>query len=79
MPRADQTTIDSLTDYFAAMEVKDLDRLATFYADDITLTFANAAPGTGRDAVVHQMTTLLGKVKTFAHPLINMWTEDHCG
>ena len=36
MPRADQATIDLLTDYFNAMEVKDLDRLGAYYADDIT-------------------------------------------
>ena len=30
----------------------------------------------GRDAVLTQMTTLLGKVKSLAHPLINVWQED---
>ncbi len=76
MPRADQATIDLLTDYFDAMEAKDFDRLGSYYADDITLTFANAPTITGRDAMLNQMTTLLGKVKSLAHPLINVWQED---
>lgn len=76
MPRADQATTDLLTDYFAAMEAKDLDRLAGFYTDDITLTFANAPTITGRDAMITQMAALLGKVTTLAHPLINVWQED---
>ena len=76
MPRADQATIDLLTDYFDAMEAKDLERLGSYYADNITLTFANAPTITGRDAVLEQMTTLLGKVKSLAHPLINVWQED---
>ena len=76
MPRADQATIDLLTDYFDAMEVKDTARLASYYADDITLTFANAPTITGRDAMLERMVTLLGKVKSLAHPLINVWQED---
>ena len=52
MPRADQATIDLLTDYFDAMEAKDFDRLGSYYADDITLTFANAPTITGRDAML---------------------------
>ena len=43
---------------------------------DITLTFANAPTVTGREAVLAQMTTLLGKVESLAHPLINVWQED---
>jgi ketosteroid isomerase-like protein len=45
------------------MEAKDSARLASYYADNITLTFANAPTITGRDAVLEQMTTLLDKVK----------------
>ena len=33
MPHADQATIDLLTDYFAAMEAKDLRRLGEYYAE----------------------------------------------
>ena len=76
MPRADQATIDLLTDYFDAMEAKDHGRLGSYYADNITLTFANAPIVTGSDAVLAQMTTLLGKVKSLAHPLISVWQED---
>jgi ketosteroid isomerase-like protein len=76
MPRADQATIDLLTDYFDAMEAKNFDRLGSYYADDVSLTFANAPTITGRDAMLDQMTTLLGKVTSLAHPLINVWQED---
>jgi ketosteroid isomerase-like protein len=76
MPHADPATIDLLTDYFATMEAKDLPRLSQYYAEDITLTFANAPTVTGREAVLAQMTTLLGKVESLAHPLINVWQED---
>jgi len=58
------------------MEAKDLDRLGDYYAENITFTFANAATVTGRDVVLAQMTTLLAKVKSLAHPLINVWQED---
>jgi hypothetical protein len=40
------------------------------------LTFANAPTITGRDAMLNRMTTLLGKVKSLAHPLINVWQEE---
>jgi ketosteroid isomerase-like protein len=76
MPRAGQATIDLLTDYFDAMEAKNFDRLGSYYADDVSLTFANAPTITGRDAVLDQMATLLGKVTSLAHPLINVWRED---
>ena len=76
MPRPDRSTVDLLTEYFATMEAKDLDRLGDYYADDITLTFANAPTVTGRDVVLAQMTTLLAEVESLAHPLINVWQED---
>lgn len=76
MSRADQATIELLMDYFAAMEAKDSERIGSYYADDIALTFANAPTITGRTAVLTQMTRLLGKVETLAHPLINVWQED---
>lgn len=76
MPKADQSTVDLLTDYFAAMEAKDLRRLSSYYSDAITLTFANAPTVHGRDAVLAQMTTMLDKVESLAHPLTNVWQED---
>jgi ketosteroid isomerase-like protein len=76
MPQADQATTDLLIDYFQAMEVKDFDRLGAYYDDDITQTFANAPTITGRDTMLARMVDLLGKVKSLAHPLINVWQED---
>lgn len=76
MSRADQATIDLLTDYFAAMEAKDSERFGAYYAENISLTFANAPTVTGKDTVLAQMITLLGKVDSLAHPLINVWQED---
>lgn len=77
MPSATQHTIDLLTDYFAAMEAKDSDCFAAYYADDITLTFAGAPVVSGRDAVRQQMIDTLSKVESLAHPLINVWQEDN--
>ena len=76
MPQADQATIDLLTDYFDAMEAKDFDRLGAYYAENITQTFANAPTITGSDTLLARMVDLLGKVKSLAHPLINVWQED---
>ncbi|MGJ6979065.1 nuclear transport factor 2 family protein [Aestuariimicrobium soli] len=76
MPRADQSTIDFLTEYFAVMEAKDYDRLADFYADDVSLTFANASTVTGKDVVLAQMAAIGGKVDSLAHPLVNVWQEE---
>lgn len=76
MPQADQATIDILTDYFNAMEAKDPGRLGSYYADNITLSFANAPTITGRADVLEQMTALLGKVKSLAHPLTNVWQDE---
>src|ERR1700712_422478 len=76
MPQADQAITDLLIDYFRAMEVKDFDCLGAYYADDITQTFANAPTITGRDTMLARMVDLLGKVKSLAHPLINVWQEE---
>jgi hypothetical protein len=42
MPRADQATIEYFAEYFAVMEARDYDRLGEYFADEVTLTFANA-------------------------------------
>ena len=76
MSQADQATVDLVTDYFAAMEAKDVERLGSYYADNISLTFANAPTITGSDTLLARMVDLLGKVKSLAHPLINVWQED---
>ena len=75
MPRANQATIDLLTDYLQAMDMKDFDRLGAYYADHITQTFANAPTITDRDTMLARMVDLLGKVTSPAHPLINVWQE----
>lgn len=76
MSHASQHTIDLLEGYFAAMEAKDSDRFASYYAEDITLTFANDPTVTGRDAVRQQMIDTLSKVESLAHPLLTVWQED---
>lgn len=76
MSRAGQSTVDFLTGYFALMEAKDYERLGDYYADDITLTFANAPTVKGKDAVLAQMAEIGGKVESLAHPLINVWQEE---
>jgi ketosteroid isomerase-like protein len=76
MSRADKTTVDFLTEYFAVMEKKDYERLGDYYADDITLTFANAPTVTGKDLVLAQMSEIGGKIDSLAHPLVNVWQEE---
>ncbi len=76
MSRADQTTIDFIDEYFAVMEAKDYERLGDYYADDITLTFANKPTVAGKDVVLAQMAAIGGKVDSLAHPLVNLWQEE---
>lgn len=76
MSRADQCTVDFLTEYFAVMEKKDYERLGDYYADDITLAFANAPTIAGKDVVLAQMAEIGGKVESLAHPLVNVWQEE---
>jgi len=76
MPRASQSTVNLLVDYFDAIEAKDFERLRSYYSAKITQTFANAPTITGRAALLERMTNLLGRVKSLAHPLINVWQED---
>jgi ketosteroid isomerase-like protein len=63
MSRANQTTIDFLTESFAVMEAKDYERLGDYSADDITLMFANAPTVTGKDVVLARMTAIGDKVE----------------
>ena len=76
MSRAEQSTVEFLTEYFAVMEKKDYERLGDYFADDITLTFANAPTVKGKDAVLAQMAEIGGKVGSLAHPLVNVWQEE---
>jgi ketosteroid isomerase-like protein len=77
MPRADQSTINFLTEYFALMEAKDYDRLSDYLADNVTLTFANAPTVTGQHAVLAQLAAIGDKVDSLAHPLVNVWQEEN--
>ncbi len=77
MSRADQSTVDFLTEYFAVMEKKDYESLADYYADDISLTFANAPTVTGKDVVLAQMAEIGDKIESLAHPLVNVWQEEN--
>lgn len=76
MSRAEVSTIDFLNEYLAVMEKKDYERLGDYYADGITLTFANAPTVTGKDVVLAQMAEIGGKVESLAHPLVNVWQEE---
>lgn len=76
MSQGDQITRNLLREYFAVMESKDYERLGDFYASDITLTFANAPTVRGKRAVLAQMAEIGGKVKSLAHPLVNVWQEE---
>src|SRR6476661_635085 len=63
-----------LETYFAAMETNDPARYSAFYADDIQLVFGNEAPIRGRDAVVEAFDSVLGRVRSLHHDLVNVWT-----
>lgn len=76
MARATQETIDLLNDYFGAMEVKDYGRLRSFYAEDVTLTFANHPTVTGADTVLAVMAELNAKLRRLEHRLLRVWEED---
>ncbi|MFJ4539959.1 nuclear transport factor 2 family protein [Streptomyces tibetensis] len=76
MARAPQETVDLLNDYFGALEAKHFDRLRTFYADDVTLTFANHPTITGADEVLALMVDLAGKLERIEHRLLRVWQED---
>ena len=76
MTRASRATINLLTTYFAAMEAKDSERLGSYYAEDMTLTFANSPMITGREKVLARMVDLLDRVRSLAHKLVNVWEED---
>lgn len=76
MAQAPQETIDLLNDYFGALEAKDFERLRTFYADDVALTFANRPTIIGADDVVASMADLAGKLDRLQHCLLRVWQED---
>jgi ketosteroid isomerase-like protein len=74
--RASQATIDLLTKYYDAMEANDPERYGAYYADDMTLTFANSPAVTGRESVIAAFSDVLNKVRSLHHDLVNVWEED---
>ncbi|KQS64268.1 nuclear transport factor 2 family protein [Modestobacter sp. Leaf380] len=74
--RASTQTTELLTAYYAAMEANRRDLLAGYYAQDMTLTFGNAAPIQGREAVVEAFGDVLDRVRSLAHDLVRVWEEE---
>jgi ketosteroid isomerase-like protein len=74
--RASQGTIDMLNEYYAAIEANDPDCFGKFYAEDMTLTFANAPQTIGRTAAVTAFSGILDLVQSLHHDLVNVWEED---
>jgi ketosteroid isomerase-like protein len=73
---ASQATIDLLTNYYDAMEANDPERYGAYYADDMTLTFANSTAVTSRESVIAAFSDVLNKVRSLHHDLVNVWEED---
>lgn len=74
--RASQATIDMLNDYYQGIEANDPDRFGKYYADDMTLVFANAPQSVGREAAVTAFSGILDLVQSLRHDLVNVWEED---
>lgn len=73
---ASQATIGLLNEYYGAMESNDPRRYGTYYADDMTLTFANSPTIKGRDNVVAAFAEVLNRVRSLHHDLVNVWEQD---
>lgn len=73
---ASQATIGLLNEYYGAMESNDPRRYGTYYADDMTLTFANSPMIKGRDNVVAAFAEVLNRVRSLHHDLVNVWEQD---
>ena len=74
--RANQTTVDLLTEYYAAMESNDPRSYGAYYADDMTLTFGNSPTIRGRENVVAAFAEVLGRVRSLHHDLVNVWEQE---
>ena len=57
------------------METNDPARYSAYYTDNIQLVFGNEAPIRGRVAVVEAFDSVLGRVRSLHHDLVNVWTE----
>ena len=74
--QASQATIDLLNEYYGVMESNDPRRYGAYYADDMTLTFANSPTIKGRDNVVAAFAEALNRVRSLHHDLVNVWEVD---
>lgn len=68
--------VQLLTDYYAAVEAKRPEEFSRFYAEDMTLTLANLPTIKGRDHALAAYMGTLGRVRSLAHELVNVWEED---
>ena len=73
-PAAKERVSRFLESYFAAMETNEPALYSAYYADNIQLVFGNEAPISGRDAVVEAFDSVLGRVRSLHHDLVNVWT-----
>jgi ketosteroid isomerase-like protein len=74
--RASEQTIQLLNDYYAAIEANRPEDYSRYYADDMTLTFANNPTIKGRDHAVAAFSATLDRVQSLAHELVNVWEEE---
>lgn len=74
--RASKSTIEFLTEYYAAMEAKDTERCRSYYTNDMTVTFANAPKLEGQDAFITTLSGLLDQIESIHHDVIAAWEED---
>ncbi|MDQ0029060.1 nuclear transport factor 2 family protein [Arthrobacter bambusae] len=74
--RANESTIEFLTEYYAAMEAKDTARYSAYFADHMTATFANAPTLEGADAFVATLSGLLEQIESLHHDVVAAWEED---
>lgn len=74
--QASKATIDFLTGYYEAMESNDPKRYGAYYAEDMTLTFANSPTVAGRAGALAAFGEVLGRVRSLHHDLVNVWEQD---
>ena len=74
--RARQATIELLTEYYDALEAKDVARYSAYYADDMTVTFANAPRLDGAPAFLEALSGMLAQVRSIHHDVVQAWEED---
>ena len=74
--RARSDVVEFLERYYAEMETNDPERYGAFYAEDMTLRFANSPVIHGRQAAVEAFRQVLGQVVSLHHDVVNAWEED---